>query len=918
MQDQKNTLFNYTTCCNNNGETNKSNNKERLNQTNLINTKFMVPTFIEKLVNRNHLIERLNKTSSKKLSLVCAPAGFGKTTIVSSWVASQKDKIKATWVSLDDEDNNIKRFWMYFIASLDKLYPGTFYSQLSMLVSLETSCVKLVLDSFINEISQLSNPLTIVLDDYHFITQDNIHKSFSYFLTYIPQNLHIVIITRENPPFPIARMRIRGELLEIRTEDLRFSFDEVRYFLKYIMNIDLTDEYVKILEERSEGWAAALQIAALSLEKECDTSRFILNFDGTNCHMLEYLAEEIISKQPAYIQDFLIKTSVLHTLNKSLCNFVTKRSNSQEILEELQRKNLFILSLDNNKNNFRYHHLFADFLREKFKKMPTEAMSILCYRASLWYEENDFLEEAIDYSIISKTYLNTFRLIENHSEELMTEGKFSYLTYLIETLPLDIVRTKPYICVTYALALAITGKLDEKESYLLNKGINLEDKIFGDYGWEIAAVRSTVALSKGNTDAIIKYSDMVKERLSSTKLACGVVFKNLGKAYLLIGDFEKADKYLKECLAVGKEHNNIHIMISYYTNAIQINKIKGHLKEALKLCYDAIDLLKNNCRENSLIANLIYFDLGSVYYEMNELHLANEYLVKSINLSQIRHDVYTLLRGYGLLAKIFITKREIKEAHTLIEKIYRLPVNDVHRSSLLQTIPDIVRGLVLLQNLDMAKKIMVKYNVVAQKEMGYLQDSNQIALADLLIASGELKEGKEILNTMHDILRDSDRKDSLIKVLILLSIACKLEGNEGEALLRLRQALELAYEGGYIRVFVDYGKVLANLLCELLREENKISNSSSHIIDYILKLLPYFDYTDYIFNIEEDTFIEPLTQREVEILKHISGGLRNDQIAEMLFVSKSTIKKHINNIYRKLSIENRHQAIAISKKFNLL
>jgi len=615
----------------------------------LLTTKLYIPPTRPELVPRPRLVEKLNDGLHRKLTLISAPAGFGKTTLVSEWVEQlrlddskeNQNKYKIAWFSLDENDKDPARFLTYFISALNRtegIEATIGEGALTMLQSPQPPPTEAILTSLINEIAAIPDRIIIVLDDYHVLESSQVDDALTLLLEHLPPQLHLVIATREDPHLPLSRLRARGQLTELRAADLRFTTSEAAEFLNQVMGRDLSAENIAALEARTEGWIAGLQLAAISLQGHADTSRLIQSFTGSHRLVLDYLIEEVLNQQPLNVQNFLLQTAILNRLTGSLCDAITGQENGQAILEMLDRANLFIVPLDNERRWYRYHHLFADLLRQRLKQTQPEQLQILHRSASEWYEQNGFVDEAIEHALRAENFERAASLIEEHVDALWQRGEHSKLRRWLAGLPGELVFSKPHLCILQAWDLFTSGHQDAAERSLqaaekvLDTNTDLatetslmEHKQLSEYDrmkilGRAAAIRAFLAFYRGDVQGISQYSHQALEFLPEDDLAWrSTTTVALGDAYSLIGEMEAAYRVRLEALEASKAAGNIYmILISSMKLAVTMRQ-QGWLERVIEICQRQLLLANESGLSQTVVVGWLLAIWGEVLAEVNDL-----------------------------------------------------------------------------------------------------------------------------------------------------------------------------------------------------------------------------------------------------------------------------------------------------------
>ncbi|MBE2222610.1 MAG: LuxR family transcriptional regulator, partial [Anaerolineae bacterium] len=554
--------------------------------TALLKTKLYNPPLRPALVRRKRLIDKLNAGLNSKLTLISAPAGFGKTTLVSEWIAGCERPF--AWLSLDERDSELSRFLSYLVAALQTQMPSLGNKVLRLLESPQPPSSETVLTALLNEITAVSQAFALVLDDYHMVDAPAIDQALTFLLDHLPPQMHLVITTREDPNLPLARLRVRGQLTQLRAADLRFTVEETAVFLNQMMGLNLSPENIAVLEARTEGWVAGLQLAALSMQgSQDDTDSFIHSFSGSHRFVLDYLVEEVLHQQPEHVQRFLLQTAVLDQLTASLCNALTGEANGQQILESLERANLFLVPLDNERHWYRYHHLFAELLRQRLQQ-STEADDIaaLHIRASQWYEANGLELEAFHHATVAHDVERAVRLIEGEGLPLYFRGEVAPVQQWLDTLPEAEFNARPALWVTYASVLTLTGRLHDNIEEILQAGETAlqnatPDDNTNDLLGQIAAIRAMLGVPKNQVETIITQSRLALELLNPDNAPMRTTTTwTLGYAYQVQGKREEASRAYEETIIHSQKSGNIMTELAATTCLGQIQETETQLRQA--------------------------------------------------------------------------------------------------------------------------------------------------------------------------------------------------------------------------------------------------------------------------------------------------------------------------------------------------
>jgi len=921
----------------------------------LLQTKLYTPPLRPKLVQRAHLLARLHGGTRQRLTLVSAPAGFGKTTLVSAWASQAEHPV--AWLSLADDDNDPFHYFTYLIAALQTCHPGLGETVLTLIAEPQPPPLNVLLTLLLNELSAHQTPLTLVLDDYHLITAQPLHEAMTFFINHLPPHLHLVIATRLDPPLPLARWRVRNQLTEIRAAELRFLPAEATNFLNDVMGLRLTAAQIATLETRTEGWIAGLQLAALALQGTLalqgapslpgrdDVASFLQAFSGSHRHVLSYLVEEVLNRCPADMLDFLLQTAILDRFSAPLCATVTGRSDSQQLLEQIEQANLFLTPLDNARQWYRYHPLFTDVLRQQLpQRFSAAAVADLHRRASIWYKEAELLDEAIQHALAAQAFAQAATLVEQVALALILRGEFARLRSWLETLPAEEVQTRPLLTLYHVWVLYIDGqrhqaavRLEAVEAMLAADETKRTPEVQG----LIAITQTRLLREAGDLAGAIAIARQALANLptQATMLRARITL-NLAIAYYLQGDLSAAAQQLTESLTTGQTAQLIGPMPTIYLKA-QILRAQGKLQQALQLCLEGVELVARHNWQDLPATGFLYVAIGDLLRERNQLDAAADYLERGIRLGQTGDNHHILIIGHVWLAWLRQTEGNAIGSQEAIRTALQLLQQ--HAVSRFWPLPSATctqaRLWIAQGNLATANHwAQTNHLHTPHTPIPYLDEAGYLTLARLRIAEGKLAVAESLLRELHQTAAAAGRNGSLIEILILQAVTYAAQQQREQARSVLAQALTLAggllSEEGYVRLFVDEGAALRLLLLDfqfwIAQQPNSEQNIKLSV--YVDKLLAAFGNVQANAGegllVEPSTIqnqksksknlIEPLSERELEVLRLVATGFSNSQIAARLIVTTGTVKTHINHIFGKLGVQSRTQAVARAHEFGLL
>jgi LuxR family transcriptional regulator, maltose regulon positive regulatory protein len=893
----------------------------------ILATKLHIPLPRPQIVHRKHLIERLNaglyqnQGFNRKLTLISAPAGFGKTTLTSEWIQALQGVVSpktVAWLSLDAGDDDLARFLTYFVAALQVFSPTLGAGVLGMLQTPQPPPIESILIALLNVIATIPNDFILVLDDYHLIDSLPVDEALAFLLEHLPPQMHLVIATREDPQLPLARYRARGQLIELRAADLRFTSAEAAEFLNQVMNLNLSTEDIAALETRTEGWIAGLQLASLAMQGHRDVSGFIQTFTGSHHFVLDYLLEEVLSQQPEHIQAFLLRTSILDQLCGPLCDAVcsigTELTNpalsGQEILEHLQQANLFIIPLDDERRWYRYHHLFADLLRQRLQQHialsnENEGIGLAEYhlRASQWYEDNDLDIEAFQHAVAANDFERTARLVEGDWMPLQFRGAVTPVLNWLSSLSKAELDARPLLWVMYASALSMTGQINGVEEKLQAaetaiQGTELDEMNRNIIG-HAAAIRALLAAAQFQVETIISESQRALEYLHPDNLAVrtATVWK-MGIAYQLQGNRSAASKAYTDAISICEATGNTIINISATTGLGLVQESENRLYLAAETYQRALDLIGDS---SSPLAGEAYLGLARIHYQWNDLKTAQQFGEQSAQLARQVENWDRLAGSEIFLANLRLSQGDVSEAALRLTSADQIvgQHNIGHRISEVATTQ--VRLLLHQGSLEAAAAIAKKVKL-------------PICQARVYLAQGEPSSALAILESISQQMEARGWQDEQLKVMILLALSLDADDQNDAAKQLLHDVLIFAEPEGFIRIFVDAGTPMSKLLTRV-----KASPEGVRLKAYLNRLLSAFrEHEIYPFESRPQALVEPLSERELEVLQLIAQGLSNREISERLHLALSTVKGHNRNIYGKLQVQRRTEAVACARELGLV
>lgn len=886
----------------------------------ILPTKLFAPPLRPGWILRQRLIEQLNARSQCKLILVSAPAGYGKTTLISSWL--HETKIPSSWLSLDEGDNDPVRFFQYFITSLQKIIPNIGVDLPGMLQSAQTPSFDVLINLLTNETTRQAVPFAIVLDDFHVISSQSVLDMVIFLLEHMPPHMYLVLISRVDPPFSISRLRVRNQLVDIRADQLRFTLDEIAVFLNEIMKLKLSTDDLAAIAARTEGWIAGLQLAALSMQSCQDIHGFVSAFTGSHYYVMDYLVEEVLKLQPANISTFLLQSSILSRLCGPLCEAVVdvdpaKPVDGQTTLETLEQTNLFLIPLDEERHWYRYHHLFADVLNKRLEHQFPHLIPELHRRASQWYEQNGFISDAIQHALAAGEQDRVAQLIEQNGCFLLMSGEVSTLLNWTNAIEFQS-EAHPWLAIQKAWAQALTGNLDQVEPTLqvpdqLLSPLETTVEVRTMQG-TIAAARAHCANLHGDTRRAADYAQQALRQLpdcsSISQSIRSVATSVLGDASWINGNLDEAINAYTEAVRIGQRANNLHMVIIANSNLADILLEQGQLHRADLIYTKSLQMTVRPDGQRSPLAGSLYIGLTKLSYERDQLEDANQYVHHCLDLCQQWGDVEQQAVAYAMLARLEQTRGNQEQAREAMRNAEQLAAESsisLRRSMLVTT--DLARVWLAQGNLEKSSQLIQKSRLSVKDEISYRQEAEYMILLRVFLAQKDYEAAVGLSKRLLQQAETAKQMGLAIEILILQSLAFQGKKDTERALTALERALALAEPEGYVRVFLDEGDAMTRLLCQAQSRQVKAG--------YVAELLARTGAISGMTQPSMQLLSEPLTMREVEVLKLIESGCSNQEIANQLFISIPTVKRHISNIYTKLGVKSRTQAVAIGKELKV-
>jgi len=907
----------------------------------ILTTKLYIPPLPPKVVVRTRLLERLDEGLSEgsKLSLISAPAGFGKTTLVSEWLASGKRP--TAWLSLDEGDSDPTRFLIYLVSALQTIAPKLGEGAMEVLQASQSQPpTEAILIALLNEITTVPNPFLLVLDDYHVIDSRAVDKALTFFVEHLPPRMHLVITTREDPALPIPRLRARRQLTELRAADLRFTSSEAAEFLDQVMGLHLSAEDVAALEDRTEGWIAGLQLAALSMQGYQDVAGFIQAFAGDNRYIVDYLIEEVLQRQPEAVRSFLLQTSILERLNGSLCDAVTGQEEGRMRLETLQRGNFFLIPLDDKRHWYRYHHLFADVLHMHLMTEQPEQVSVLHRRASEWYEESGSPADAIRHALAGGDFERSADLIERAQPAMGQTRQEAALLGWLRALPDELFWNRPVLSVHYAGTLLQNGqfegverRLQDAERWLVEdigeRPVFVDEEAFRRLPGFVAMYHAAIALARGDVASTMKHARQVLAvAREGDDFLRGAASSLLGLAFWTSGDLETALQMYSDGMAHLQRIGFISDVIGGSVTLADIRITQGRLREAMSVFERGLQLATTQSGHAVRGAADMHVGMSQIYRERNELDTAMQHLLKSQELGDLNELPKNPYRWRVAMARIREAQGDLDGALDLLDEAEPLYLSDFS--------PNVrpVQGLkarvwVAQGRLNRALDWARAQGLSAEDNVSYLREFEHITFARILLAQyksdhtdSSIHKAIWLLERLRKAAEEGGRMGSVIEILVGQAIAYQLQDDIPAALAALERALRLAEPEGYVRMFVDEGAHMARLLREAARH--------GMLPDYAAKLLFALEVEQQNETSEShppvpsklsptsQPLMEPLSERELDVLRLFKTELSGPEIARQLVIGLSTVRTHTKSIYNKLGVNSRRAAVRRAEELGLI
>ena len=898
--------------------------------------KLQIPPFRLQLVARQHLIQSLDQGLHRKLTILSAPAGYGKSTLLSEWATGCKWPLG--WITLESGDNDIERFIAYLISAMQAAESSL--SRLSSILETRFSFQPMppdaILAILVNQLSLTAERLVLVLDDYHLIDNQEIHGFLNTLLDNLPPNIHLVISTRVDPPIKLARLRAKDQLNEITERELRFTPQEAENFFDIVMGLRLTRAQVTEIEARTEGWITGLQLAGLSLKDRQNPDDLIKTLSGTHRFILDYLAEEVFSDLPAALQTFLLRVSILDRLSPGLCDAVIGdlvgesgvQLQSKIVLDFLDASNLFVIPLDSQRQWYRFHSLFAEFLQDRLESQAADELARLHRQAAIWYAENNLFSEAIRHSLAGGEIDGAADLIQSHAKEYLTRGEIRTLSNWIEALPEGVITARPQLGLARAWGRLMRDPFDfwntiDQQISQIARGFGIaRDGLLGSLaesepGSEQRSGLAEFAMLQGfaqrdttDTSETIKLFNAALEYFpENEKILRSFTLAGLASTYARTGMIKRAEENFAQAAQTSQSANSLYGFVACTDWQATMQAEQGQLTRAATTYRQAIDTLSSQSKFPLPLSGHVYVGLASVLLEWNDVPGALENVQRGLKIGDQVRDIDALLKGHVLLAQIYQILGRPEEMHKAIQDADRTAL-ETKSPGCLHEIQAWKAQLVLAAgDVQEAQQWATRRGLGINKPMplpGDIAEIEQFTYIRLLRTMGKAAETLPILGALINLQEQSGRKQALIESLVLQASCLRALNRIEEAVRTLARTLLLAEPEGFVRIFILEGQPMAALL--------RTTGTQGHSPDYVKRLLAAFGEN----LTPQETIIDPLSERELEVLQMIAEGLTNVEIASKMIIAQSTVKTHINRIYRKLDVDTRTQAVVRARQLKIL
>jgi LuxR family maltose regulon positive regulatory protein len=891
-------------------------------------TKLHIPPANQNIVHRTELYGKLNTGLTRKLILISAPAGFGKTTLLSDWI--NQHNIPTAWFSLDKSDNDPVEFLSYIISGIQNIQKEFGESTLDLLKSPNKPPYESITNLLINEIINIRQDFLLVLDDFHLISDKDILELIAFLIEHTSGNIHFVILTRSDPTLPVARLRSQHQLVELRSTDLSFSANDISILFNKKLKLGLSIEDVYSLETKTEGWIAGLQLTALSMQGREDISEFIQNLKGDNRYIMDYLIEEVLKIQSDDIKEFLLQTSVLEQMSAPLCNAVLNRNDSQFILELLEKNNMFVLPLDEERNWYRYHHLFAELLKQRLQQRDKVITNELNNRACEWFEHNNLNELALGHSLEIKNYEKCIKLLGRVAEDMWQNGKHAAILKYGDILPDEVIKTSTEFCLYYSWILISSGQIQKAAPYLASAELNTKNLLDGNNLTEaniryhkklhgkISVAFAYLKSHEEHSEKIYDYCKAAMEYLSDDDpLWYSWAWFSYGIAHFSNGNLLESSSSFNNAFEYSIKTGNIYLISTIAIRMAENEQQLGHYKSAFKKCSDLLAIM--NDKGYSEIAKVewtyagLFLIMGITEFMWADLDRANENIKTAYDLSKKGKDIYPqifILMVYTvILGELDVLESEKKSIE--FEDLMKQTDNQPYLTT--NYIGWKIYMLIKKGQIDQANNTISEYGISLENEISYSNEGAYSAYVSLLLVQSKFDEAEFLLSELYALAYEGKRVEKLISLKVYYSILYKLKGNQVKAIANLIEAMEMAADENQLYHFLVYRHQTMDLLNEVFRVHATTKTKiPKKFIDSLKSALDRWN------NHKKTPVTIDLSAREIDTLKLIAQDLSNQEIADKLFISLNTVKTHLKNLYLKLEVDNRAKAVIKAKELRMI
>lgn len=876
-------------------------------------TKLHIPSPPKDAIHRQRLLNELDKAQTRKLVLVSAPAGYGKTTLISDWII--QNRISAVWCSIDGRDNDPNEFFKILVTAVNRKYNEIGRSSLELLQTPGTASMQYIIELFLNDLLHLEQETVLVLDDVHLIDNKLIFEILSTLIEYKPPHLILILSTRSDPPLPLARLRSQNEILEFRSNDLSFSQNDISNLFNKKLKLNLSDGSIKILKQKTEGWIAGLQLSALTFKGKEDVAGYIEKMAGDNRYIMDYLMEEVLNNQSEELNKFLLKTSILERLSGSLCDALLAGNNSQQVLESLEKNNMFLIPLDDERKWFRYHHLFADLLKQRLIIQSKSEIADLHTRASEWFEKNGFQINAIEHAIEAGNRKGALLITNKIANNLWESSQYGIIHKLGSHFTKEEILSNVSFCIVYAWILTVTGKVEVAENYLKHLlGNSLEKKLLG----RVYGTLNFIAVFKGDSEAAFRYSELATKNIVDNDILWGTwAYISYGEAHLLRFELDQSIEAFKKAREKIDKYNKSYLNLIAESKSAYVLKLQGKFQESRAAFEGILDnYLNSEIQRNNITSSIIYSMIGLLEVEANKVDKGIQFALQGYEIAQNATSIS--FRGYSiiLLAEAYSLAGDLDTAINKIEELEELLLSQ--SAQWISVLAVVIKCKLYIWKGEVEKaEALLQQNNRTDINYTFEKYFYNLSKARLLAAQCKFSESINLLEKLSKEV-EADGAIELLIIADLLKAKAYFGGNDKEkAKESVISALRKTQYENCIRPFICEGEEIEELIKDIAKEKKTKSSELLDSVspDFLNTLIVAFDKEK---RIKKSNTQEILTERELETLRLLAKELSNQQIADQLFVSLNTIKTRLKNINLKLEVDNRRKAVDKAKELGIL